>query len=265
MDKNIIVLDLETKKTFEDIGQYQGGYDQLGVSFAGVYSYSQDKYFGFYEHELGNFEKILAEEKPTVVGFNTVSFDLPVLQPYMPSLPLLELPQVDILVDIHEALGHRVKLDTVALATLGVGKSGSGLDAIRYYREKNFEALSKYCFDDVRITKELFDYGKRHGRVYYTNAGVATPVDMPWGDSQSIEDKIKEAVEKHKELSLTVLRIGGPDDPTQYNTTFEPHKLDGVFCWGYSHTAQKQVRLETRLILNAEETGNQIVHQTSLI
>jgi len=37
--------------------------------------------------------------------------------------------------EIVRVTGHRVSLNSVAQATLGEGKSGSGLEAIRFFRE----------------------------------------------------------------------------------------------------------------------------------
>ena len=52
---------------------------------------------------------------------------------------VLDLPHqcrtLDMLVDLEAKLGHRLSLDSVATASLGVGKTGDGLDAIRWWRE----------------------------------------------------------------------------------------------------------------------------------
>jgi len=44
-EKDIIVLDIETKNTFYDVGR--DNFDALEVSLVGVYSYNQDKLFTF--------------------------------------------------------------------------------------------------------------------------------------------------------------------------------------------------------------------------
>jgi DEAD/DEAH box helicase domain-containing protein len=62
-------------------------------------------------------------------------------------------------------LGFRPRLNDLAKATLGVSKSGSGLEAIRWFREGKIEQLKSYCLDDVKITKELYEFGKRHGHL----------------------------------------------------------------------------------------------------
>ncbi|MBI2346184.1 MAG: ribonuclease H-like domain-containing protein [Deltaproteobacteria bacterium] len=122
MGPNIVVLDLETQKIFQEVG---GGrnLEALGVSVCGIYSYRTGEYQIFEEAELGTLEHLLSE-RPFVVGFNIRRFDLPILKPYFHFDPL-SLPMCDILEDMHKLLGHRVSLESVAQATLGTGKSTS--------------------------------------------------------------------------------------------------------------------------------------------
>ncbi len=201
-----IVYDLESKKTFAEVG----GADklaQLGVSFLGLYSYTQDKYFSFFEKDLQKLEVILTAEKPTIIGFNSIHFDNTVLQPYFTTLKMNELPQVDILADIHRTLGFRMKLESVAQATLGEGKSGTGLDAIRYYREGNLEALAKYCLDDVRITRAVYEYGYKHGYILYTSGGEYFRMPVQWSTQPTIQQLLQEAFQKHLQIQLTYLKL----------------------------------------------------------
>lgn len=177
---HVIVLDIETKKTFDQVGGFRN-LAALGVSMVGVYSYRQDDYRAYFEKDFPELLKLLAE-KPLIVGFNQRKFDMPVLQPYFEQMDLAKLPMIDILEDLIKKLGHRVKLDSVAKATLGTQKSGDGLDAIRYWNEKDFESLQKYCLDDVRITKEIFDFGVKQRKVFFTDryGNGKLPVEVDW-------------------------------------------------------------------------------------
>ncbi len=74
---------------------------------------------------------------------------------------------LDLMEDIANRIGHRVSLDSVAQATLNVGKTGHGLDAIDYFREGKWDLLKSYCLNDVKITKEVYEYGLKNGHVYY--------------------------------------------------------------------------------------------------
>src|SRR3989338_1017531 len=163
--QNIIVLDLETKRTFEDVGG-RDNLGALGVSMVGVYSYRHKEYQAYFENDFPKLSSILSD-KPLVIGFNHRRFDMPVLQPYFKDFDLKQLKLLDVMEELTKILGHRIGLDAVAQATLGTKKSGHGLDAIRYWNTGDLESLKKYCLDDVRITKEVYEYGAKHGELFF--------------------------------------------------------------------------------------------------
>ena len=158
MDKKI-VFDLETKKTFDEVGGYDNTH-LLGITVCGVFDYSTGKYRAYQESELAEMEELFSQVD-LLIGFNSKSFDNTVLQPYFTNLDLNKIPHLDILEETTRVLGHRLKLESVAQSTLHEGKSGSGLDAIRYHREGDWDNLIKYCLDDVRVTKEVYEYGSK--------------------------------------------------------------------------------------------------------
>jgi DEAD/DEAH box helicase domain-containing protein len=72
-----------------------------------------------------------------------------------------------------------VKLDDVASATLGYGKSGHGLQAIEFFRKGELDKLRDYCLMDVKVTKEVYEYGKQHGEIFYNDrAGIKRPIKV---------------------------------------------------------------------------------------
>jgi len=174
-----LVFDLETQKTFEEVGG-RDQLEQLKVSVVGVYSYTRDQYLTFEEHQMRELE-MMFRNSTRVIGFNVLGFDFPVLAPYL-SFSWRQLKVLDLMRDIERMAGHRVSLDSVAQATLGVKKSGHGLDAIRYYREGNWTALKAYCLQDVKLTKEIYEYGKKHRKVHYTSkhGGEMLSVPVHW-------------------------------------------------------------------------------------
>ncbi len=180
MKDGCLVLDLETKRTFEEVGGRNFG--ELGVSVCCIYSYSDNQYRHFLENELSRMENYLLDTK-LIVGFNVKRFDLPVLQPYF-TVNIERLPVFDLLDDLTQRLGHRVSLDSVAQATLNVGKTAHGLDAIRFYREGNWDKLKSYCENDVKITKEVFDYGCEQGEVFFFSreGNKKVRVEVDWLD-----------------------------------------------------------------------------------
>jgi DEAD/DEAH box helicase domain-containing protein len=174
---DIIVLDLETQKSFDEVGG-RSNLRLLRVSVAGIYSYKQDAFRTFTEWETPDLGNILFQAD-RVVGFNLKRFDYPVLEPYL-KRPLNHLPTLDILEEVERRLGHRLSLDHLAKATLGQGKTGSGLDAIQQFRNGEIEKLKSYCLADVRLTRDLYEFGKTHGFLKYERNQETFSIPVSW-------------------------------------------------------------------------------------
>jgi len=101
-----------------------------------------------------------------VVGYNVLEFDYEVLRGYA-NFPFDRLPTLDLMEHLSRRLGFRVSLDAVATATLRVGKSGDGLQAIRWYRQGLIDRVLNYCQQDVEITRQLHEYGRQFKLIYY--------------------------------------------------------------------------------------------------
>lgn len=177
MDK--LVIDIETKNTFQDVGGQQNLTDLL-ISFVGVYSYQQNAYLSFFEHELDQLKSLL-QNAGLIIGFSINRFDLPILNKHL-GINLNEIENIDILDDIEQKLGHRVGLDWLAQTNLKVGKSAHGLEAIKFYKEGRLEELKNYCLQDVKLTKDLYELGKKQGHLLVpTNYGAEiAKVEFNW-------------------------------------------------------------------------------------
>ncbi|MDD5430696.1 MAG: ribonuclease H-like domain-containing protein [Candidatus Pacebacteria bacterium] len=160
MDK--IVLDIETKNAFADVGGQQNLH-KLDVSFVGVYSYKTNSYLSFFENELDKLSPIL-QNAGLIIGFASNRFDIPLLNKYY-NFNLEKIESLDILDDIESRLGHRIGLDQLAQTNLKIGKTHHGLEAIKLYKEGNLEELKNYCLNDVKITKDLYELGKKQGHL----------------------------------------------------------------------------------------------------
>src|SRR3989338_8647890 len=163
MGQNYLILDLETQKTFDAVGRQN--LHKLKVSVVGTYDYLSDSYRIYHESEISSLEERLKTAE-LVIGFNIRRFDFPVLAPYL-FLSIDTLPVLDLMEEIEKVRGHRVGLHSIAQATLGIAKSGEGLGAVGLFEQGRMEELKRYCLNDVRLTKEIYDYGCRENRVYF--------------------------------------------------------------------------------------------------
>lgn len=182
-----IVLDVETKKSFEEVGGYFP--DRLGISFVGVCvregSSGKGEMRSFFEKDLPELFPLL-EKADVVIGFNIDDFDMQTFLPYYNN-DVTAIPTLDLMQRIKKSAGHRIGLDAVAKETLGIGKTGDGLDAIKYYNSKNWEALEKYCLQDVAVTRDLYDFGLNKGQVKFRNKWnrlIECPVDFSFTPSK---------------------------------------------------------------------------------
>lgn len=171
-----IVLDIETRNTFQDVGAYNPAL--LQVSLVGVYFYETDTFESFLEEDLPKLWPRL-ERSERIIGYNIVGFDMPCLQSYYTG-EIMKLPMLDLMNEITSRIGFRPKLDDVAHATLGVGKSGHGLQAVEFWRNGEIDKLRSYCLQDVKITRDVYEYALANGEVRYTDrAGNPKTVPLP--------------------------------------------------------------------------------------
>lgn len=162
-DLRYVVLDVETQKGFNEVDRKK--LYLLKISVACAYDSKTDAYYSYEEKELMKLEELL-RQADLVVGFNVRDFDLEVLAPYCLS-SVKNLPVLDLLVEFEKVRGHRISLQSVAQATLKSSKSGSGWDAIQMFRDGKIEELKKYCLDDVKITKEVYEYAMKNKKIHF--------------------------------------------------------------------------------------------------
>jgi DEAD/DEAH box helicase domain-containing protein len=176
-----VILDVETKKTFDEVGGFFP--DRLGISFVGVCvregMQGKGEMQSYFEKDLSKLFPLL-ERADVVIGFNVDNFDMQTFVPYY-TADITKIPTLDLMIRIKDSVGHRIGLDAVATETLGHGKTGDGLDAIKYYQKQMWDELEKYCLQDVAVTRDIYDYGLAKGLVKFRNKWnrlIECPVDF---------------------------------------------------------------------------------------
>lgn len=169
-----VVFDIETQT------QAGGSMKDMRVSIVVAYSYEDDTFHSFREEQLKDMWPLF-ERAERIIGYNSKSFDLPILQNYYAG-DLLKIPHLDMLEEIKRTAGFRPKLDDIAKATLNTQKSGHGLQAVEWFKTGEFDKIEKYCVDDVRITRDVYEYGKTHKQIFYPDlTGNMKPIPVKFG------------------------------------------------------------------------------------
>ncbi len=162
-----IVFDIETKNTFQDVGKMDP--TLLDLSLIGVYDSETNKYTSYLEGELNQLWPIV-EKADILIGYNSDHFDIPILNKYYPG-DLTRIKSLDLMKEVQNVLGRRLKLDHIAEGTLGINKSGHGLQAITWWKQGEIDKIKEYCLDDVKITKKLYEYALKNQKLKYKDAG----------------------------------------------------------------------------------------------
>lgn len=158
-----ITFDIETKAASMVRGRFDTS--QMEVTVVGIHDSSTNEYSAFFVDEFPKLWPIL-EHADMLIGFNSDSFDIPILNRYYPG-DLTKIQSLDLLTEVYNVLGRRVRLDTLAQATLGRGKTGDGLKAVEWWEQGLYDQVKEYCLEDVRITRELYDYARTNGLLKY--------------------------------------------------------------------------------------------------
>ena len=170
----IIVFDIETQKGFHEISNIT----QMGVAVA----VSCDCITGEYKYYTEDNVQELIEElfnADTVIGYNIISFDYPVLTGYT-NRDFSTIKTIDMMRIAQKALGFRPKLDNLVTETLGVSKTADGLQSLRWFKEGKIDLIKEYCHSDVRLTKELYEFGRDNGFIYANNRGSKVKLPIVW-------------------------------------------------------------------------------------
>lgn len=179
VSRNFVYFDLETQRTANDVGGWDRK-DLMGLSVGVTYSTATGEYSIFDEEQADELVREL-ERADLVIGFNVINFDYEVLRKYTAFDLAYRVPTLDLLVDIEKIIGHRLKLDALASGTFGVGKTGDGLDAIKWYREGKMAEIAEYCCFDVKVTRLVHEHGIRHGELFYADRfGRPSRVEVNW-------------------------------------------------------------------------------------
>lgn len=179
-----IIFDLETQNTFQDVGSTDS--TALDISVGTFYDSETEVYTTVTIDELQKVWPIL-EKADALVGYNSNHFDIPLLNKYYPG-DLTQIKSIDLLEEIRKSLGRRLRLDSVAEATVGAKKSGHGLQAVRWWHEGKIAEIKKYCEQDVKITKKVFDYALANGHVKFKDGSRKREIPLDTSDWLVKED-----------------------------------------------------------------------------
>ena len=140
-------------------------------------SKDENKYQLMTEETANELVEYLYEfsEGKRVVTFNGAAFDFKMLflhlndQMMCEKLKTIAMNHFDMHLACIDSAGHRMGLNGIVKATLGQdeSKSGSGLDAIKWWDEEKYDLLFSYCAKDVLLLKLVWQYAAENNIIFY--------------------------------------------------------------------------------------------------
>ncbi len=182
---HIVVFDIETANWMSDVGSNDPA--DLTIAVVCIHDSETNLYSCYAENELPQLWKIL-ERTDVIVGYNSDHFDIPLLNKYYPG-DLTRIKSLDLMQEIQKSLGRRIKLDTIAEATVGEGKSADGLQSLKWWKLGEIEKVKQYCQKDVELTKRIFDYAIKNSVLKYRDLGIIK--DIKLNTSEWLTEKAK--------------------------------------------------------------------------
>ncbi|MDR3571852.1 MAG: ribonuclease H-like domain-containing protein [Candidatus Pacebacteria bacterium] len=170
----VITFDIETANWLGENGV--DDITGLQIAVVGVHDSETDSYRCYLEPELPQLWPII-ERSDMLVGYNSDHFDIPLLNKYYPG-DLSRIKSLDLMVEVYNTLGKRLRLDTIAEGTLGQGKSGDGSKSLVWWRAGEVEKVKSYCLKDVELTRKIFDYALKNGSVKYKELGTIREIKL---------------------------------------------------------------------------------------
>lgn len=158
-----ITFDIETANVLPSFSR--GDMSQLELAVVAIHDSTTGEFSSYTKEELPKLWPII-EKADMLIGYNSDSFDIPLLNKYYPG-DLSKIRSLDLLVEVHKVLGRRLRLQSLAEATLGASKSGDGLQSVEWWQQGLVEKVKEYCIQDVKLTRELYDYARDNGKLKY--------------------------------------------------------------------------------------------------
>jgi DEAD/DEAH box helicase domain-containing protein len=171
----VITFDIETANWITDTGSNDPA--DLTIAIVCIHDSETGEYSSYLENELPKLWPIL-ERADLLIGYNSDHFDIPLLNKYYPG-DLAKIKSLDIMVEVQKSLGRRLKLDTLAEGTLNDKKlGGKGGQSVVWWRNGEVEKVREYCIQDVKLTRDLFDYALKNGILKYKELGKLREIKL---------------------------------------------------------------------------------------
>ncbi len=175
-----ITFDIETANLLPSLSR--NDLSRLELAVVAVHDSETGEFSSYTKEELPKLWPLL-EKADVLIGYNSDAFDIPLLNFYYPG-DLTRVRSIDLMIEVQKVLGRRLRLQSLAEATLKVSKSGDGLKSVEWWQQGLHDKVREYCIQDVRITRQIYDYALEHGKLKYKDLRDIRDIKLDTSDWQ---------------------------------------------------------------------------------
>jgi DEAD/DEAH box helicase domain-containing protein len=169
-----ITFDIETANLIPVMSRQE--LHRLDLAVVAIHDSETGEYSSYSQEELPQLWSII-EKADVLIGYNSEGFDIPLLNNYYPG-DLTKIRSLDLMNEVYKTLGRRLRLQNLAEATLGHGKSADGIKAVEWWQQGLYDKVREYCIQDVRVTRELYDHALTHGVLKYKDLRTVKDIKL---------------------------------------------------------------------------------------
>ncbi len=174
----IYVVDLQTRKTYEDVGGKKG-IAKMGVSFAALLNHDTDEISVYTEQDVNTLIDRFFSSR-LVVGLNLKKFVYLVLSGYSNS-DFEKIRSLDILEYLRKKIIRKPSSDELFLGTLGIDLTIDNMKIARLFKEAKIEEVKKITIQNVRALNAVYSFGKYKGHVFINDqTGQRWKISVIW-------------------------------------------------------------------------------------
>lgn len=175
---NIYIFDLQTRKTYEDVGGKKG-IAQMGISFAALLNHQTDELELFTEKEVTRLiDKILSSQ--LIVGLNLKKFSYKVLSSFG-NTDFQKIRSLDILDYLRKKIVLKPCIEDLFLGTLGINKSLDNMKITRLFKLGKTEEVKQITIQNVKALNSVYSFGKEKGHVFLNDrTGQRWKISVSW-------------------------------------------------------------------------------------
>lgn len=174
----VYILDVQTRKTYEDVGGKKGT-SQMGISYAALLNHATNEVIVHTEENINNLlDKILSSQR--VVGLNLKKFAYKVLSGYR-SADFERINSLDILDYVRKKIIRRPSIGELFSGTLAIDRQIDNMKIARLFKEGELEQVRQITIQNVKDLNSIYCFGKQRGHIFINDdSGQRWKISVAW-------------------------------------------------------------------------------------